>query len=186
MDRASRARSPGLIPFAEQPQLLRRDYVFNANDSHWVVHQTQRLTGFSPLLGPHGFTRVAYTEWGPRESEQTVLCVHGLTRNGRDFDFLARHLAQRGMRVVALSARCIWLASGLSRQASSTTMRSLLAPPSRQGRSPRIQETPIRSRNSATGVGELRVAHSERRIDILGDVGFRIALILRTAGDACR
>jgi pimeloyl-ACP methyl ester carboxylesterase len=54
-----------------------------------------------PLLGSHGFTRVAYTEWGPRESEQTVLCVHGLTRNGRDFDFLARHLAQRGMRVVA-------------------------------------------------------------------------------------
>jgi acyl-homoserine-lactone acylase len=25
--------------------------VFNANDSHWVVHQTQRLTGFSPLQG---------------------------------------------------------------------------------------------------------------------------------------
>src|SRR5439155_5810388 len=40
------ARSPGLIPFAEQPQLLRRDYVFNANDSHWVVHQSARLTGF--------------------------------------------------------------------------------------------------------------------------------------------
>jgi pimeloyl-ACP methyl ester carboxylesterase len=54
-----------------------------------------------PLLGPHGFIRIAYTEWGPRESEHTVLCVHGLTRNGRDFDFLARHLAQRGIRVVA-------------------------------------------------------------------------------------
>jgi acyl-homoserine-lactone acylase len=48
------ARSPGLIPFAQQPQLLRRDYVFNSNDSHWVVHQTQRLTGFSPLQGPEG------------------------------------------------------------------------------------------------------------------------------------
>jgi pimeloyl-ACP methyl ester carboxylesterase len=54
-----------------------------------------------PLLTPHGFTRLAYTEWGPPESERTVLCVHGLTRNGRDFDFLARHLVQRGMRVVA-------------------------------------------------------------------------------------
>jgi pimeloyl-ACP methyl ester carboxylesterase len=30
-----------------------------------------------------------------------VLCVHGLTRNGRDFDFLARRLAGKGMRVVA-------------------------------------------------------------------------------------
>jgi acyl-homoserine-lactone acylase len=48
------ARSPGLIPFGEQPQLLRRDYVFNANDSHWVPHQSQRLTGFSPLQGPEG------------------------------------------------------------------------------------------------------------------------------------
>jgi pimeloyl-ACP methyl ester carboxylesterase len=47
------------------------------------------------------FIRLAYTEWGPRESKQTVVCVHGLTRNSRDFDFLAQHLAQRGMRVVA-------------------------------------------------------------------------------------
>ncbi|GAA0897801.1 N-acyl homoserine lactone acylase QqaR [Virgisporangium ochraceum] len=48
------ARSPGLIPFAQQPQTTRRDYVFNSNDSHWVPHQTQRLTGFSPLQGPEG------------------------------------------------------------------------------------------------------------------------------------
>ena len=54
-----------------------------------------------PLLGPFGFVRLHYTEWGPRESERTVICLHGLTRNGRDFDFLARHLASRGMRVVA-------------------------------------------------------------------------------------
>jgi pimeloyl-ACP methyl ester carboxylesterase len=52
-------------------------------------------------LGPHGFTRVAYIEWGPRDAEQVVLCVHGLTRNGRDFDFLARRLAHRGLRVIA-------------------------------------------------------------------------------------
>jgi acyl-homoserine-lactone acylase len=48
------ARSPGLIPFAQQPQAMRRDYVFNSNDSHWVMHETQRLTGFSPLQGPEG------------------------------------------------------------------------------------------------------------------------------------
>jgi pimeloyl-ACP methyl ester carboxylesterase len=45
--------------------------------------------------------RVAYTEWGPRDAEQVVICVHGLTRNGRDFDHLAKRLAQKGMRVVA-------------------------------------------------------------------------------------
>src|ERR1700682_5515170 len=52
-------------------------------------------------LGPSGFTRVAYDEWGPPDAEQVVLCVHGLTRNSRDFDFLARRLAQRGLRVIA-------------------------------------------------------------------------------------
>jgi pimeloyl-ACP methyl ester carboxylesterase len=52
-------------------------------------------------LGPHGFVRVAYVEWGPRDAEQVVICVHGLTRNSRDFDFLARRLAHRGLRVIA-------------------------------------------------------------------------------------
>ncbi|MBC8023898.1 MAG: alpha/beta hydrolase [Burkholderiales bacterium] len=57
--------------------------------------------GSVAALGPHGFTRVAYYEWGPRDAAQVVVCVHGLTRNARDFDFLARRLAQRGLRVIA-------------------------------------------------------------------------------------
>ncbi|WP_419796834.1 MAG: alpha/beta fold hydrolase [Terasakiella sp.] len=43
-------------------------------------------------LGPHGFHRIAYTQWGFAEAGQTVFCVHGLTRNSRDFDFLAQSL----------------------------------------------------------------------------------------------
>lgn len=54
-----------------------------------------------PFLGPDGFIKLHYTEWGPEQSRQTVVCLHGLTRNGRDFDFLAQHLAARGMRVIA-------------------------------------------------------------------------------------
>ena len=54
-----------------------------------------------PALGPHGFTRVAYVEWGPPAAEQVVICVHGLTRNSRDFDYLAKRLAHRGLRVIA-------------------------------------------------------------------------------------
>lgn len=57
--------------------------------------------GEVPALGPHGFHKVAYADWGPEDAAQVVLCVHGLTRNGRDFDFLARRLAQRGLRVLA-------------------------------------------------------------------------------------
>jgi len=48
----------------------------------------------------HAFHRIAYTEWGPRDAPRTVLCVHGLTRQGRDFDRLAAYLARRGYRVV--------------------------------------------------------------------------------------
>ena len=40
-------------------------------------------------LGPHGFHRVAYTEWGNADGLHLVVCVHGLTRNSRDFDELA-------------------------------------------------------------------------------------------------
>jgi len=57
--------------------------------------------GDLPVLGPHGFTRVGYTEWGERSASRTVVCVHGLTRNSRDFDFLAQRLVERGARVIA-------------------------------------------------------------------------------------
>jgi pimeloyl-ACP methyl ester carboxylesterase len=57
-------------------------------------------TGEVRALGPHGLARIAYVEWGPEDASQVVLCVHGLTRNARDFDFLARRLAAKGMRVV--------------------------------------------------------------------------------------
>lgn len=44
-------------------------------------------------IGPHGLHRMAYTEWGDPDNPRVVVCVHGLTRNGRDFDDLARVLA---------------------------------------------------------------------------------------------
>jgi pimeloyl-ACP methyl ester carboxylesterase len=37
--------------------------------------------------------RFAWTEWGERENPRVLVCVHGLTRSGRDFDALARALA---------------------------------------------------------------------------------------------
>ncbi|EWM41283.1 alpha/beta hydrolase family protein [Bordetella holmesii 35009] len=36
---------------------------------------------------------MAYWEWGDPANARVLLCVHGLTRNGRDFDHLARRLA---------------------------------------------------------------------------------------------
>ena len=56
----------------------------------------QRFLG----LGIGGFHRLAYVEWGVDRARPPVLCVHGLTRNGRDFDVLAAELAGAGRRVV--------------------------------------------------------------------------------------
>jgi pimeloyl-ACP methyl ester carboxylesterase len=50
-------------------------------------------------LSPVGFHFLAWTEWGPADGAP-VVCVHGLTRTGRDFDFLAAALAERGRRVL--------------------------------------------------------------------------------------
>jgi pimeloyl-ACP methyl ester carboxylesterase len=44
-------------------------------------------------LGPHGFHRTRYCEWGDPDNPRVAVCVHGLTRNGRDFDTLAQALA---------------------------------------------------------------------------------------------
>ena len=43
-------------------------------------------------LDSKGFHRIHYTDWGDPGAERIVICVHGLTRNGRDFDDLARAL----------------------------------------------------------------------------------------------
>lgn len=43
---------------------------------------------------PKGLHRMAYWEWGARDNPQVVVCVHGLSRQGRDFDTLARALAE--------------------------------------------------------------------------------------------
>ncbi len=61
---------------------------------------------------------MAYWQWGAPESAHVVLCVHGLTRQGRDFDALAKAIVERAggdVRVVCPDivgrGRSDWLAS---------------------------------------------------------------------------
>ena len=42
---------------------------------------------------PSGLHRMAYSEWGEPDNPKVLICVHGLSRNGRDFDALARVMA---------------------------------------------------------------------------------------------
>ena len=50
-------------------------------------------------LAARGLHRMAYWEWGDPASKRVLVCVHGLTRQGRDFDTLARAM-QGEFRVV--------------------------------------------------------------------------------------
>jgi len=44
-------------------------------------------------LDTRGLHRMAYWEWGDAANPRVLVCVHGLTRQGRDFDTLAQDLA---------------------------------------------------------------------------------------------
>lgn len=55
----------------------------------------------SKNLEGSGTHRISFLDWGDATSDQVVVCVHGLTRNAHDFDFLAQQLARR-CRVLAI------------------------------------------------------------------------------------
>jgi pimeloyl-ACP methyl ester carboxylesterase len=68
----------------------------------WKFWQRRQATPrFASVLctDKRGLHRMAYTEWGDPANPRVLLCVHGLTRNGRDFDDLAAALS-RQFRVV--------------------------------------------------------------------------------------
>lgn len=49
--------------------------------------------GFVNCPGQTQALRMAYTDWGDIDNPRRLICVHGLTRCGRDFDTLAEALA---------------------------------------------------------------------------------------------
>jgi len=85
------------------------------------------------VLGRGGFRRLAYAEWGSPTAARTVVCAHGVSRNGRDFDALARALAEQDIRVIAPDlpgrGRSDWLGSPLhySDRAYTLAMSALIA-----------------------------------------------------------
>lgn len=50
-------------------------------------------------ISPAGLHRMAYREWGEPDNPRVLVCVHGLTRVGNDFDALARRICKQ-VRVV--------------------------------------------------------------------------------------
>ncbi|WP_299182736.1 alpha/beta hydrolase [uncultured Neptuniibacter sp.] len=66
-------------------------------------------------LNATGFHRMVYHEWGSADNDRVVVCVHGLARNSRDFDELAK-LLSRDYRVICPDivgrGESDWLPSG--------------------------------------------------------------------------
>lgn len=64
--------------------------------------------------GSNNTRHIAYTEWGEPDNPHIVVCVHGLTRNCRDFDFLA-HVLAADCRVICVDVvgrgQSDWLAN---------------------------------------------------------------------------
>lgn len=68
--------------------------------------------GSVDCVHPGGTHRMQFTEWGDAANPRVLLCVHGLTRCGRDFDDLAQAMADHYRVVcpdVAGRGRSDWL-----------------------------------------------------------------------------
>jgi acyl-homoserine-lactone acylase len=91
---------PGAIPYSRMPQLERKDFVFNANDSFWLANPRQLLTGFSPLHGAEGTARSLRTR-------MNVLLLDDTSPDGpagKDGKFTLDELAAAALSNRSLSA----------------------------------------------------------------------------------
>jgi pimeloyl-ACP methyl ester carboxylesterase len=114
---------------------------------------------------------MAYWEWGDPACPDVVVCVHGLTRQGRDFDTLARDLSHARRVVcpdVAGRGRSDWLAdpAGYAIPAYVADMVTLLA---------RLDARQVdwvgTSMGGLIGMGLASLAQSPIRRLVLNDVG---------------
>jgi len=78
---------------------------------------------YVPCADAAGGHRMAYWQWGPADAAHVIVCVHGLSRQGRDFDVLAQGLLARAdhpLRIVcpdvAGRGRSDWLADPMGYQ----------------------------------------------------------------------
>ncbi|MFN0124817.1 MAG: acylase [Blastocatellia bacterium] len=97
------ATRPGVIPWSRMPQLERRDFVFNANDSFWLANPQQLLTGFSPLQGLEGTPRTLRTRMNAIVLADTS--PHGAA--GKDGKFTLDELAAAAINNRSLSGELL-------------------------------------------------------------------------------
>ena len=122
-------------------------------------------------LGARDLRRMAYWEWGDAANPRVLVCVHGLARQARDFDTLARAM-RADYRVVCVDVvgrgRSDWLtdASGYQIPACVADMVTLLA---------RLNAQTVQwvgtSMGGLIGMGLASLPHSPIGRLVLNDVG---------------
>ena len=134
---------------------------------------TPRLRSIA-CLDTRGLHRMAYWEWGDPANPRVLVCVHGLSRQGRDFDALARDLCDR-YRVVCPDVvgrgRSDWLADpmGYNIPAYVADMVTLLARLDAE-----VVDWVGTSMGGLIGLGVAALEGSPVRRLVLNDVGPRI------------
>ncbi len=122
-------------------------------------------------LDARGLHRMAYWEWGEAGNPQVLVCAHGLSRQGRDFDALAQAMSDR-YRVVCPDVvgrgRSDWLAdpSGYQLHAYVADMVTLLARLDAQ-----VLHWVGTSMGGLIGLGLASLSNSPVRRLVLNDVG---------------
>lgn len=76
--------SPGLMPGADMPALLRTDYVQNSNDSYWLSNGGAPMPAFAPIVGPTAVPQNLRTRSGLIEIGGRLAGSDGLS--GKDVD----------------------------------------------------------------------------------------------------
>ena len=122
-------------------------------------------------LDTRGLHRMAYWEWGDAANPKVLVCAHGLSRQGRDFDTLARALCEEYRVVcpdVAGRGQSDWLADPMGYQIAAyvADMVTMLA---------RVNAGTVHwvgtSMGGLIGMGLASLAHSPVQRLVLNDVG---------------
>ena len=122
-------------------------------------------------LDANGLHRIGYWQWGDPANPKVLVCAHGLTRQGRDFDTLAQSLCHHYRVVcpdVAGRGQSDWLADPMDYQLATyvADMVTLLA---------RLNASTVHwvgtSMGGMIGIGVASLANSPVRRLVLNDVG---------------
>ena len=84
------AIAPRIFGPSKLPKLIRRDYVENSNDSHWLANPSRPLTGFSPIIGLEQTAQGQRTRHGnlmiqPLLGHFTIRRLRGMWENDRNY-----------------------------------------------------------------------------------------------------